>query len=182
MINLQGQRERVSDGLSGAGSGDKGFTGSGNNASTYGGEMCRIGGNKRTQEIERHWRASARACPTFSHLSCWRAQSADRSSLLRLGWRSIRTGDRIHFARIGWRVHWRRAAEPRSAGHDSFAATAKVVCRPPSEHRRRRIESAPIRAELDSAACAGNPFIALAGMLICGMSAPTKTRIGTAPA
>src|SRR5207249_3088391 len=33
---------------------------------------------------------------------------------------------------------------------------------------------------LDSAACAGSPFIVLAGMLICGTPAPTKTRIGTA--
>ena len=47
---------------------------------------------------------------------------------------------------------------------------------PPAPYRERKYAR-----ELDSAACAGSPFIGLAGMLICGTPAPTKTRTGIAP-
>jgi hypothetical protein len=66
------------------------------------------------------------------------------------------------------------------AGPGSLVIIAKTVCRPHSERRRRHIESAPTREELDSAACAGNQFIVLAGMLIYGALARTRMRLGIA--
>ena len=70
-------------------------------------------------------------------------------------------------------ARWRPAVEPRTAGHGSLVVSARPAYRLRSGRRQPHIESTHIRVELDSAACAGSPFIALAGILICGMSRVT---------
>jgi hypothetical protein len=121
--------------------GDKDFTGSMNNGPVCGGRMCPGGRKKGTQEIDRHWRASLRACPRSFHLLCSHALSAGHSYPQHLGWRSTHISARIQFARIAWHARWPPAAEHRPAGPGNLVVIVKAVCQPHSERRPRRIES-----------------------------------------
>src|SRR5215471_402097 len=142
---------------------------------------CPPGRPRRQNGIAGHWHVSARLCRRYFRRPCSRAPSIDHSYRQHRGLRSIRTGAHIHFALTYYPVHWRPAATHRRAGRGSLVAIANTVYRSHFERHRRHIESVLTNAALDSAASADSLFIALDGMLICGMPAPIKTRPGTAP-
>jgi hypothetical protein len=83
---------------------------------------------------------------------------------------------------IAWRVRLLAAAKRPAAGTGGSATTARSGCHPHSGRRPRLIGNAPTRWARAFAVCAGNRFIASAGMSICGTQGPTRMRSGTAHA
>ena len=163
-------------------SGDEGFTASTAPCLRVGGRLCPNGKRRRRKEIASRSRASPRHCHPSFHLPSCLGRSTARSCRRRLGWRSIPIGARIRYAPIAWRAPLLPAAERRAAGPGGSAAPARTDYQPHSERHPRPIANAHTRGVPDSAVCAGNRFIALAGMSICGTPAPTIRRSGTAPA
>jgi len=88
-----------------------------------------------------------------------------------------------------WRAHplradrLARALAARSGQPDGGnSATVKTECRRHSASRRHPIEKRPLRAEVDSAACADNLSINSAGISTYGVKAPTSAPPGIARA
>jgi hypothetical protein len=74
------------------------------------------------------------------------------------------------------------AAERPATGPSGLATSARADCQPHSEHRPRRIVSTRTHGGRGSVACVANRFIASAGTLTFGTSAPTRMPAGTVPA
>jgi hypothetical protein len=161
--------------------GDEGFTASMAPCHRVrGGRLCPNGKRRRRKEIASRSRASPGHCRASFHRPFCLGRSAAHSYRRRHASQSIRIGGRIQFAPIAWGVRLPPAAERLAAGADGSATTARTDCQPHSERHRRPIANAHTRGVPDSAVCAGNRFIASAGMSICGTPVPTRMRSGTA--
>ena len=147
-----------------------------------GGRLCPNGKRRRRREIANRPRASPRHCRPSSRQPFCLGRSTARSCRRRRGWRSIPIGARIRYAPIAWRARLLPAAERLAAGLGGSAATARTDYQSHSGPRRPPIANEHTRGVPDSAVCAGNRFIASAGMSICGAPVPTRTRSGTARA
>jgi hypothetical protein len=115
-------------------------------------------------------------------MSRWEEEKAERSqrSLARLCDRFVWGAHLLRV--IAWRVRLLAAAKRPAAGTGGSATTARSGCHPHSGRRPRLIENAPTRWARAFAVCAGNRFIASAGMSIYGTRGPTRMRSGTAHA
>ena len=111
-----------------------------------------------------------------------RALIAAHSSRRCPGSQSIPIGGRIQFAQIVWPARSLPAAERPATGTGGLATSARADCQPHSEHRPRRIMSTRTHGGRGSVACVANRFIASAGTLTFGTSAPTRMPAGTVPA
>ena len=141
-------------------------------------QMARARGGKKSPVARAPYQGIAAHFSIDSSVSC--AQSPIRAANAAVAINSI--GGRILFAPIAWRVRLLPAAERLMAGAGGSARTARADCQPHSERHLRPIANAHTHGVPDSAVCAGNRFIASAGMLICGTPAPTRMRSGTAAA
>ena len=148
--------------------------------SISGGRSCPNGKRRRQKKIGGRWLASPRHCRASFHRLFYLARSAAHSCRRRHGSRSIRIGAHIHFALIASRVRLLPAAKRQAAGAGGLATTARSGCHLHSGRRPRLIGNAPTRWARAFAVCAGNRFIASAGMSICGKQGPTRMRSGTA--
>jgi hypothetical protein len=126
-------------------------------------------------------RPSHQGCRVFFPRLFCRGLSAAHSCRRRRGSRLIRIGAPIQFAPIAWRAPLLPEAEPLAPGAGGSAPTARADYQPHSGRHPRPIGSAHTPGVQDSAVCAVNRFIALAGMSICGTAASTRMRPGTAP-
>jgi hypothetical protein len=88
----------------------------------------------------------------------------------------------IHFALIVWRAPLLPAVERLAAGPGGSTRTARTGCQPHSVHHPRPIGNMHTRWAQAFAVCAGNRFIASAGMSNCGTPGLTRLRSGTAHA
>jgi hypothetical protein len=148
--------------------------------SISGGRSCSNGKRRKQKKIGGRWLASPRHCRASFHRLFYLARSAAHSCRRRHGSRSIRIGAHIHFALIASRVRLLPAPKRQAAGAGGLATTARSRCHLHSGRRPRLIGNAPTSGARAFAVCAGNRFIASAGMSICGKQGPTRMRSGTA--
>jgi hypothetical protein len=146
------------------------------------GRLCPNGKRRKRKEIGGHSLASPGHCRASFHRLFYLARLAVHSCRRRRGSRLIRIGVHIHFALIVWRAPLLPAVERLAAGPGGSTRTARTGCQPHSVHHPRPIGNMHPRWAQAFAVCAGNRFIASAGMSNCGTPGPTRMRSGTAHA